>query len=102
MATFRKYKWNTKAEFEAFFTLSQPDATCVELGHIVTTPAVVSGDVEISPAVVSAEYCVDLLWDDQPAPDWEQYETWPPPVGVHTYLGWDEQYTNEYNERLPE
>jgi len=102
MATFRKYKWNTKAEFEAFFTLSQPDATCVELGHIEQTPAVVSGDVEISPAVVSAEYCVDLLWNDQPAPDWEQYETWPEPVGVHTFLGWDEQYTNEYNERLPE
>jgi len=82
MATFRKYHWNTKAEFEALFQLSQPDATCVELGEIDNT------------------YCVDLLWDDQPAPDWEQYETWPPPVGVHTFLGWDEQYTKEYNERI--
>ena len=81
MATFRKYKWNTKAEFEAFYQLSQPDATCVELGEIDNT------------------YCVDLLWDDQPAPDWEQFEVWPSPVGVHTYLGWDEQYTNDYNER---
>jgi len=83
MATFRKYKWNTKAEFEAFFELSQPNATCVELGEIDNT------------------YCVDLLWDDQPAPDWEQYETWPPPVGIHTFLGWDETYTKDYNERLP-
>jgi hypothetical protein len=82
MATFRKYKWNTKAEFEALFQLSQPDATCVELGDIDNT------------------YCVDLLWDDQPAPDWEQFETWPPPVGRHTFLGWDEQYTNDYNERI--
>jgi hypothetical protein len=81
MATFRKYKWNTKAEFEAFYQLSQPDATCVELGEIDST------------------YCVDLLWDDQPAPDWEQFETWPPPVGRHTFLGWDEAYTNDYNER---
>ena len=82
MATFRKYKWNTKAEFEAFYQLSQPDATCVELGEIDNT------------------YCVDLLWDDQPAPDWEQYETWPPPVGIHTFLGWDETYTKDYNERF--
>ena len=101
MATFRKYAFPTQAEFEAFLTLSQPDATCVELGHIVTTPAVVSGDVEISPAVVSAEYCVDLLWTNEPDADWEQYETWPEPVGVHTFLGWDEQYTKEYNEILP-
>jgi hypothetical protein len=81
MATFRKYAFPTQAEFEAFYQLSQPDATCVELGEIDNT------------------YCVDLLWDDQPAPDWEQFETWPPPVGVHTFLGWDEQYGKDYTER---
>jgi hypothetical protein len=84
MATFRKYKWNTKAEFEALFQLSQPDATCVELGDIDNT------------------YCVDLLWTNEPNADWEQFETWPPPVGVHTFLGWDEQYTKDYNERISE
>jgi hypothetical protein len=47
-------------------------------------------------------YCVDLLWDDQPNADWEQFETWPEPIGVHTFLGWDEQYTKEYNERISE
>jgi hypothetical protein len=82
MATFRKYSFKTQAEFEALFQLSQPDATCVELGEIDNT------------------YCVDLLWTNEPAPDWEQFETWPEPVGVHTFLGWDEQYTNEYNERI--
>jgi hypothetical protein len=83
MATFRKYAFPTKAEFEAFFTLSQPDATCVELGEIDNT------------------YCVDLLWDDQPAPDWLPYEIWVAPMGAHTFLGLDEQYTKDYNERLP-
>ena len=83
MATFRKYHWNTKAEFEAFYQLSQPDATCVELG------------------IIDGTYCVDLLWNDQPDADWEQFEVWPEPVGVHTFLGWDETYTKEYNERLP-
>ena len=82
MATFRKYAFLTQAEFEAFYQLSQPEATCVELSEIDNT------------------YCVDLLWDDQPAPDWEQFEVWPEPVGVHTFLGWDETYTKDYNERL--
>jgi hypothetical protein len=83
MATFRKYHWNTKAEFEAFYQLSQPDATCVELGEIDNT------------------YCVDVLWDNEPDADWLPFEVWPEPVGVHTFLGWDEQYTKDYNERLP-
>jgi len=84
MATFRKYHWNTQAEFEAFYQLSQPDATCVELG------------------IIDGTYCVDLLWNDQPAQDWEQFEVWPEPVGVHTFLGWDQQYTKDYNERISE
>ena len=83
MATFRKYRFPTQAEYEAFYQLSQPDATCVELG------------------VIDGTYCVDLLWTNEPDADWEQFETWPPPVGVHTFLGWDEQYTKDYNERLP-
>ena len=83
MATFRKYAFPTQAEFEAFFTLSQPDATCVELG------------------IIDGTYCVDLLWTNEPDADWEQFEVWPEPVGVHTFFGWDEQYTNDYNERLP-
>ena len=83
MATFRKYAFPNKTEFDEFDDLTNPNATCVELGEIDNT------------------YCVDLLWDDQPAPDWEQFEVWPEPVGIHTFLGWDETYTKEYNERLP-
>jgi hypothetical protein len=82
MATFRKYAFPTKAEFEALFQLSQPDATCVELGEIDST------------------YCVDLLWANEAAPDWKDFEVWPAPIGAHTFLGWDEQYTKDYNERV--
>jgi hypothetical protein len=84
MATFRKYAFPTQAEFEAFYQLSQPDATCVELG------------------IIDGTYCVDLLWTNEPAHDWEQFEVWPEPVGVHTFFGWDEQYTKDYNERISE
>jgi len=83
MATFRKYAFPNKTEFDEFDDLTNPDATCVELGEIDNT------------------YCVDVLWTNEPDADWEQYETWPEPVGVHTFLGWDEQYTKDYNERLP-
>jgi len=84
MATFRKYAFPNKTEFDEFDDLTNPDATCVELGEIDNT------------------YCVDVLWTNEPAPDWEQFEVWPEPVGVHTFLGWDETYTKDYNERLPE
>ena len=84
MATFRKYAFPNKTEFDEFDDLTNPDATCVELGEIDNT------------------YCVDLLWTNEPDADWEQFEVWPEPVGVHTFLGWDEQYTKDYNERLPE
>ena len=80
MPTFRKYAFPDEATFTA---LPVPQGFAVPLGEI------------------DGAYCVDILWDDQPDADWEQFEVWPEPVGVHTFLGWDETYTKEYNERLP-
>ena len=80
MPTFRKYAFPNEATFTA---LPVPQGFAVPLG------------------IIEGTYCVDLLWDDQPDADWEQFETWPEPIGIHTFLGWDEQYTNDYNERIP-
>ena len=80
MARFLKYAFPNEATFTA---LPVPQGFAVPLGEI------------------DGAYCVDILWDDQPDADWEQFEVWPEPVGVHTFLGWDETYTKEYNERLP-
>ena len=80
MPTFRKYAFPDEATFTA---LPVPQGFAVPLG------------------IIEGTYCVDLLWDDQPDADWEQFETWPEPIGIHTFLGWDEQYTNDYNERIP-
>ena len=80
MPTFRKYAFPNEATFTV---LPVPQGFAVPLG------------------IIEGTYCVDLLWDDQPDADWEQFEVWPEPVGVHTFLGWDETYTKEYNERLP-
>ena len=80
MPTFRKYAFPDEAAYTA---LPVPQGFAVPLG------------------IIEGTYCVDLLWDDQPDADWEQFETWPEPIGIHTFLGWDEQYTNDYNERIP-
>ena len=80
MPTFRKYAFPNETTYTA---LPVPQGFAVPLG------------------IIEGTYCVDLLWDDQPDADWEQFEVWPEPVGVHTFLGWDETYTKEYNERLP-
>ena len=80
MARFLKYAFPDEATFTA---LPVPQGFAVPLG------------------IIEGAYCVDILWDGEPDADWEQFEVWPEPVGVHTFLGWDETYTKEYNERLP-
>ena len=80
MARFLKYAFNDEATFTA---LPVPQGFAVPLG------------------IIEGAYCVDILWDGEPQSEYLPYECWPPPIGVHTFLGWDETYTNEYNERLP-
>ena len=78
MATFRKYRFQSEAAYTA---LPVPQGFAVPLGEIEGT------------------YCVDILWDAEPNADYLPYECWPPPVGVHSFLGWDEQYGKDYTER---
>ena len=78
MATFRKYAFPNEATFTA---LPVPQGFAVPLGEI------------------DGAYCVDILWDAEPQADYLPFEYWPPPVGVHTFLGWDEQYGKDYTER---
>ncbi len=42
--------------------------------------------------------CVDILFQDTCPEDLAAFVVWPDPVGVHTFLGWDEQYTKDYQE----
>jgi hypothetical protein len=46
---------------------------------------------------IEGTYCVDILWDAEPQADYLPFKCWPPPIGVHSFLGWDEQYTTDYN-----
>jgi hypothetical protein len=76
MPTFRKYKFTSEAAYQA---LPTPDGNAVPLGEI------------------DGYWCIDILWADQPDQAYKPYEVWPSPIGVHTFLGWDEQYTKDYN-----
>ena len=76
MATFRKYAFTYEAAYTA---LPTPDGNAVLLGDI------------------DGYWCIDVLWADLPDAAYKAYEVWPSPVGIHTFLGWDEQYTIDYN-----
>ena len=78
MPTFIKYAFPNEATFTA---LPVPQGFAVPLGIIEDT------------------YCVDILWDGEPDPAYLPFECWPSPIGVHTFLGWDEQYTTDYNAK---
>ena len=78
MARFLKYAFPDEATFTA---LPVPQGFAVPLG------------------IIEGAYCVDILWDAEPNAAYLPYECWPTPVGVHTFLGWDEQYGKDYTER---
>jgi len=84
MATFRKYEFAVYADFRTINDLEAAPRTVVELGHI--NPA--------NPKV----WCVDVLWEGDEPKNWTKDQTWPEPVGIHTFAGWDEQYAADYNE----
>ena len=78
MATLRKYAFPNEATYTA---LPVPQGFAVPLG------------------IIEGTYCVDILWNAEPQPAYLPFECWPLPVGVHTFLGWDEQYGKDYTER---
>ena len=61
----------------------------VELGNLVTTPAVYDEEGnETTPATYSDKYSVDILWKDEPlTTSFSIYEVWCEPMGVHAMGG---------------
>ena len=42
--------------------------------------------------------CVDILFNDTCPEELAAFTVWPAPVGVHSFSGWEEQYTKDYQE----
>lgn len=61
----------------------------VELGNLVTTPATYDEEGnELTPAVLSSKWSVDILWEGEPMTTaFEAYEVWCQPMGVHSMGG---------------
>ena len=118
MEKFRKYvyanaeAWQTQKELitetietpsgEQEVVYNDSVVMVVELGHIVETPAVLDEDGEVvTEAVLSTDYCVDILWRSEPHADF--VPTWVVPVGIHTFGSKHAaEYAKAYCEANPE
>jgi hypothetical protein len=59
------------------FLRVQGAENAVDLGHIVLFPGVYVDDHEITPAVLSIGYCVDVMWTQTPPAHLAQFEVNP-------------------------
>jgi len=93
---FRKYTypnaeaWETQkalivqTDEEGNESYNQSVVMVVQLGNLVETPAVLDEDGEVvTEAVLSTDYCVDILWRSEPHEDF--VPTPVTPVGIHTF-----------------
>ena len=80
MATFRKYIFPKQADADKVLALCEGTTAAVALG------------------VLDGFICYDILWEGDAPAEATKYETWPAPCGVHSFLGWDAQYTADYQE----
>ena len=81
----------------------------VHLGNIVVTPAEIDEEGNIiTEAVLSDTYHIDVLWDGEPNPDWDNQMVFCPPMGVHTFgsssaiAEWTEKCRELHPEYFPE
>lgn len=82
----KKYEFNSQAQAYAELQ-AQPDGrgflridgaeNAVDLGHIVLFPAVYVDHHEVTPAVLSIGYCVDVMWTQTPPAHLTKYEVNP-------------------------
>ena len=94
MNTFRKYQFGSKGAATAKINALGLDEdgnpthknAIVHLGNIVVTPAEIDEDGKIvSEAVLSDTYHIDVLWDGEANPDWDNQMVWCAPNGLHIF-----------------
>lgn len=71
---------------QAGFLQVEGAQNAVDLGHIVLVPAIYENEVEVSPAVMSVGYCVDVMWTATPPAHLAKYEV-TPKVSKHGFNG---------------
>lgn len=90
----RKYEFTNEAAADAAIAALPHDeegnpthnANVVKLGYLTITPATYDEEGnELTPAIVSEVYAVDVHWKDVPNQEWQQYLVWPTPMGIHSF-----------------
>ena len=103
--TFCKYSFLTQAEwltYQAQISTTVEDSVvyqnCAvhEIGNICLATDEEGNCTDLSPL-----YAVDILWNDEPLESFSTKEVFPNPVGVHTFSGCEEMYTERFCEFNP-
>ena len=117
MKVFRKYQFGSKGSASTKINALGVDEegnpthnhAIVRLEHIVVTPAEIDAEGNvITEAVLTDTYHVDVLWDGEPNPDWDNQLVWCPPMGVHTFgsssaiAEWTQKCKELHPEYFPE
>ena len=75
----------------------------VEVGNIVTTPAILNEEGEvITPAVMTGKWAVDILWEIEPIGAFKAKEKYPKGQVAHTFSGQEGMYKKELYRKFPE
>ena len=109
----RKYEFTNEAAADAAIAALPHDeegnptynANVVKLGYLTITPATYNEDgEELTAAVVSDVYAVDVYWEGTPEASWDDYIVWPTPMGIHSYGSSSsrEEYATTYCELFPD
>lgn len=103
---FRKYEFDTKAEAQIKIdALGEHKHSIVHLGNITLQQGEYDVDGnEITAPVISDKYHIDVLWSDTAPTDWQPFEVWCKPVGMHVFANSQvvEEWTAKCKELHPE
>ena len=91
MRKFKKYEFDSEDQTDLFISgLGKHNNAIVKLGFLVVEPAIYDGTNEITPAVFSDKYSVDVIWSDGKDKDWKDYRIkLNGKKNSHTFYGWE-------------
>jgi len=109
----RKYEFTNEAAADAAIAALPHDEEgnpthnngIVKLGYLVVTPATYDEDgEELTAAVLSDVYAVDVDWSDGIDSSWDSDLVWPIPLGCHSFGSSSsrDEYIKTYCELFPD
>jgi hypothetical protein len=113
MRKFRKYEFGSKSAATTKIKALGVDEeghpshahSIVVLGNIVTTEGVYDADDnEVTAPVVSSSWHVDVLWNGDPDPSWDNQMVWCVYPGVHSFgnSAAEEEFIKECKVQQPD